>query len=128
MDRKWTFILYGIVFWLLGVVMIRVLHPYFYGDLGMHVLFLLIAIAIAPPTLLITARLSGRTKHEMVVPTALMAMPAMLMDGLSVTLDAMGITHIYADNPLHSAYAGGVLLVAFWATLMFALLWHRQPG
>ncbi|MEM9600806.1 MAG: hypothetical protein AAF926_07265 [Pseudomonadota bacterium] len=126
MDKRWTFVIYGVIFWILGVVMIRLLHPFFYGDLGMHIVFLLIAIAIAPPTLIIAAKLSGRTKHDMLVPTVIMAMPAMIMDGLSVTFDAMGKTHIYADNPLHSAYAGGVLLVAFWAVLFFALLWHRD--
>ena len=48
MDKRWTFVIYGIIFWILGVVMIRLLHPFFYGDLGMHIVFLLIAIAIAP--------------------------------------------------------------------------------
>lgn len=126
MDKRWTFVIYGIIFWVLGVVMIRLLHPFFYGDLLIHLLFLAIAIASAPPTLIIAAKMSGRTKHDMLVPTVIMAMPAMIMDGLSVTFDAMGATHIYADNALHSAYSGGVLLVAFWAVLFFALLWHKQ--
>lgn len=128
MDKKWTFIVFGIIFWISGVILIRLLHPFFYGDLLMHVLFLAIAIAIAPPTVIIAAKLSGRTKHDMLVPIVIMSMPAMIMDGLSVTFDAMGKTHIYADNPLHSAYAGGVLLVAFWAVLFFALLCHEKAA
>ncbi|MEL6686597.1 MAG: hypothetical protein AAFP97_03140 [Pseudomonadota bacterium] len=128
MSDKIKFVLFGIVFWISGVIMIRLLHPFFYGDLLMHILFLVIAIGIAPPTLIIAAKLSGRTKDQMLVPTVIMAMPAMVMDGLSVTFDAMGKTHIYANNPLHSAYAGGVLLVAFWAVLFFALLWHKEAA
>ena len=128
MSDSVKFVLFGIVFWIAGVVMIRVLHPFFYGDLLMHLVFLLIGILIAPPTLIMAAKLSGRTKHQMLVPTAMMAMPAMIMDGLSVTFDAMGKTHIYADTPLYSAYAGGVLLVAFWAVFFFALLWHKDAA
>ena len=128
MSDRVKFVLFGIVFWIAGVVMIRPLHPFFYGDLLMHLVFLLIGILIAPPTLIIAAKLSGRTKHQMLVPTAMMAMPAMIMDGLSVTFDAMGKTHIYADTPLYSAYAGGVLLVAFWAVFFFALLWHKDAA
>lgn len=126
MNDKLRFVLFGIIFWIAGVIMIRVLHPFFYGDLMMHVLFLVIAIAIAPPSLIIAAKLSGRTKEQMLVPSVIMAMPSMIMDGLSVTFDAMGKTHIYANNPLNSAYAGGVLLVAFWGILFFALLWHKE--
>ena len=128
MSDRVKFVLFGIVFWIAGVEMIRLLHPLFYGDLLMHLVFLLIGILIAPPTLIIAAKLSGRTKHQMLVPTAMMAMPAMIMDGLSVTFDAMGKTHIYADTPLYSAYAVGVLLVAFWAVFFFALLWHKDAA
>lgn len=128
MSDRLKFVLFGIVFWIAGVVMIRVLHPFFYGDLLTHLVFLGIGILIAPPTLIIAAKLSGRTKHQMLVPTVIMAMPAMIMDGLSVTFDAMGVTHIYADTPLYSAYAGGVLLVAFWAVFFFALLWHKDAA
>lgn len=126
MEKKLTLVIFGIIFWVIGVVMIRVLHPFFYGNVLTHLLFLGLAIIIAPPTVWIVAKLTGRTKHDMVLPSIIMAMPAMVMDGLSVTFDAMGKTHIYADNALHSAYAGGLLLVAFWAVLFFALLWHRE--
>jgi hypothetical protein len=61
----------------------------------------------------------------MLAPVAIMAMPAMVMDGLAVTTDALGFTHIYVNDPLLAAYTGGFLLFAFWSLFFFALMWHR---
>ncbi|WP_298913781.1 hypothetical protein [uncultured Algimonas sp.] len=126
MDRKLTFIVYGIIVWLIGVALIRFLHPIAYPNLALHLLMLAVAVLAAPPTLIAIARLTGRTRHDMLVPMAIMAMPSMMMDGLAITFDAMGVSHIYAETPLYSAYSGGVLLVAFWALFLFSLLWHRK--
>lgn len=126
MDRKFTFIMYGVIVWLAGVVLIRFLHPYLFGELLPHALFLVLGFLTAPLTLIPVAKLTGRTKHDMLVPTVIMSMPAMLMDGLATTLDAAGVTYIYADTPIDSAYSAGVLLIAFWGFLFFALLWHRK--
>lgn len=103
MDRKFTFVIIGIIIWLVGIPLIRLLHPYLYGEFIPHALFLLFAIITAPLTLIPVAKLTGRTKHDMLVPTAIMAMPSMFMDGLSTTLDAAGVTYIYADTAIDSA-------------------------
>lgn len=128
MDRKLTFVIYGIIVWLAGVVLIRVFHPYMYGDILLHSLFLAVGILSAPLTLIPIARLTGRTKHDMLVPTVIMAMPAMVMDGLATTFDAAGVTHVYADTALDSAYSAGLLLIVFWAFFVFALYWHRETA
>lgn len=128
MDRKFTFIIFGIIVWLGGVVLIRVLHPFMYGDVFLHSLLLFIGFLTAPLTLIPVAKLTGRTKHDMLVPTAIMAMPSMLMDALATTFDAAGLSHIYANTPQASAYSAGVLLLAFWGFFFFALLWHREPA
>ena len=60
------------------------------------------------------------------VPVTVITMVAMLLDGVAVTLDAAGVSAIYADTALEAAYAGGLLLFAFWSALFFALLWHRE--
>lgn len=128
MDRKFTFIVLGVVIWLAGVIMIRLLHPYVYGDPVLHALFFALNFAIVPLGLIPIAKFTGRTKHDMLAPVAIMAMPSMLMDSLSVTFDSAGVSHIYADTPLAAAYSGGILLFAFWGFFFFALLWHRPTS
>lgn len=128
MDRKFTFILFGIILWLAGVVMIRLLHPIIFGDPLLHSLLFVFAFLLAPLTLIPAAKITGRTKHDMLVPSAIMAMPSMLMDGLATTLDAAGKTYIYADTPVDAAWSGGLLLVAFWSIFFFALMWHREKA
>jgi cellobiose-specific phosphotransferase system component IIC len=76
-------------------------------------------------TVAVVARLTSRSRHAMLVPTTIIAMVAMLMDSLAVTLDTAGYTYIYANTVEHAAYAGGTLLFAFWSAFFFALLWHR---
>lgn len=74
------------------------------------------------------AKLTSRTKHDMLVPTCLMVVPAMALDSLSITLDTIGKTHIYADNPVLSGVTGGFLLFAFVSFIIWALFWHREAA
>ena len=67
------------------------------------------------------ARLTGRTRHDMLVPTVIMAMPALLMDGLVISF----APDIYGDTDAELRAAGGLLLFAFWSFFFFALFWHR---
>ena len=121
MDRKLTFILIGGIFYGFGVAAIKLLGPLFWDSAALRAAFLLINIAIAAVTLPIFARMTGRTKHDMLMPTTIMALAAMVMDGLTLSFAPT----LYADLPQHQAYAGGLLLVAFWGFFFFALLWHR---
>ncbi len=125
MDRKFTFFLIGFIFWLVGVVAIRFLAPIVTGSLGLHLVFLGVAFLSSPITLILIAKLTGRTKHDMLMPLVLMTMPSMFLDSLAVSFDGRGLTNIYANTPALSAYAGGALLMAFWSLYLFALIWHR---
>jgi hypothetical protein len=125
MDRKTTFIGIGFVFWLSAAVLMHFLGPLVFDGGIIHGLWWLANFGFGAVAIILIARLTGRTKHDMLVPTALMAMPAMLLDGVAVTLDARGLTHVYADQPLIAAYTGGFLLFAFWSFFFFALIWHR---
>ena len=126
MDRRLTFMAFGVVLWLVGVIVIRVAGPWFFDAGWRHVLFFALNFVVGGATVALVARMTGRTRQAMVVPTVIIAMVAMLLDGLAVTLDAAGITHIYADTPRMAAYAGGLLLFAFWSALAFALYWHQE--
>ena len=121
MDRKWTFVVIGALFWAFGAVAIDWLGPVFFDGGAMQVLFLLLNFALAGVSLLLFARLTGRTRHSMLVPTAIMAMPALLMDGLAVSF----VPELYGDTDAQLRAAGGLLLFAFWSFFFFALLWHR---
>lgn len=124
-PRRGLFVMAGIVLWLAGVAVIRLLGPVVHDGGVAHMLFWAANVAAGALTIVVLARVSGRSRHAMVVPAVTVAMPAMLMDGVAVTLDTLGITHIYADTPAMAAFAGGTLLFAFWSALFFALLWHR---
>ena len=126
MDRKLTFVVIGIVFWIFGAVFIRYLGPTIFADPTLHALFFVANFAIGAVAVILFAKLTGRSRHEMLAPVAIIAMPAMLMDGLAVTTDTMGLTYIYADTARGAALAGGALLFAFWSAFFFALMWHRS--
>lgn len=128
MNQRATFLILGLIVWIIGVVAIHILGPIVFDGGMLHILFWIANFVVGGVSIVLIAKFTGRTKHEMLVPTTLMAMPAMLMDGLSVTLDTMGVTHIYANTPTLAAYSGGLLLFAFWSFFFFALLWHREPA
>ena len=125
MDRKFTFVAIGAVFWLLAAILMKYLGPVVFDGGLIHALWFVANFAFGAISLVVIAKLTGRTKHDMLAPTAIMAMPAMLMDGLAVTTDARGWSHVYADTPQLAAYSGGFLLFAFWSFFFFALMWHR---
>ena len=124
MDRKITFILIGGIFYGFGVAAIKLLGPVFWDSAALRAVFLLVNIAIAAVTLPLFAHMTGRTKHDMLMPTTIMALAAMVMDGLTLSF----APQLYAQAPQHQAYAGGLLLVAFWGFFFFALLWHRDQA
>jgi hypothetical protein len=125
MDRKFTFISIGVVFWLSAAILMHFVAPYVFDGGFMHIAFwvtnFLVPAIVLPPI----AKMTGRTKHQMLVPTALMAAPALTLDGLSVTLDTLGKTHIYANTPLLAGLTGGFLLFAFASFFIWAIYWHR---
>ena len=125
MDRKLTFVAIGAIFWLLAAILMKYLGPIVFDGGLIHILWFVANFAFGAVAVVAIAKLTGRTRHDMLVPTAIMAMPVMIMDGLSVTLDARGLKHIYADTPLVAAYTGGFLLFAIWSFIFFALMWHR---
>ena len=128
MDKRGTFVIYGIIFWIFGAVFIHYLGPAIFSNPVLHILFFVANFAIGAIAVGLFARMTGRKRHQMLVPVTIIAMPAMLMDGLAVTLDTKGITNIYSNTPVFAAYAGGALLFAFWSAFFFALLWHREKA
>ena len=126
MDKRLTFLIIGVLFWIAAALLMKVVGPLVFDGGVLHVLFWIVNFVFGAVSVAVIARLTGRTKHDMLVPVAIMAMPAMLMDGLAVTSDAMGLTHIYANTPQLAAYSGGFLLFAFWSFFFFALLWHKD--
>lgn len=125
MDKRGTFLIIGIIFWIVAAGLMHYLGPLVLDGGLLHILFWIANFAFAAIAVMLIAKWTGRTKHDMLAPVAIMAMPAMLMDGLAVTTDAMGLTHIYANDPLLAAYTGGFLLFAFWSFFFFALIWHK---
>ena len=126
MANTRLFIGLGIAIWLVGVVLIRLLGPYVFDAGWLHILFFGANFIFGAITVWAFAAIAGLSRHRMLVPTTVVAMVAMLLDGVAVTLDTAGVTHIYADTAEHAAYAGGLLLFAFWSAFFFALLWHRE--
>ena len=128
MDRKLTFVAIGAIFWLLAAILMHFIGPYVLDGGLVHVGWWVANFVFGAIALIAIARMTGRTRHDMLVPTAIMAMPAMLIDGVAVTLDAKGATFVYADTPQLAAYTGGFLLFAFWSFFFFALLWHQPTA
>lgn len=126
MDKRGTFFIIGIIFWIVAAGLMHYLGPLVFDGGLLHIVFWIANFAFAAGAIILIAKLTGRTKHDMLAPVALIAMPAMVLDGLSITLDAQGLTHIYADTPLLAAYSGGFLLFAFWSFFFFALIWHKS--
>lgn len=127
MDKKLFFILFGIAFWASAAVLMHFVGPLVFDGGWMHIGWWIANFFLPLPIIPLIAKATGRTKHDMVVPTALIALPAMALDGLSVTLDALGKTHIYANTPELSALTGGFLLFAFASFFFWALIWHKAP-
>lgn len=125
MDKRGTFLIIGIIFWVIGAITVHYLGPIVFDGGLLHVIFWVANFAFGAIGTIFLAKLTGRTKHDMLAPVTIIAMPAMLMDGLAITADAQGLTHIYANTPLLAAYSGGFLLFAFWSFFFFALIWHR---
>ena len=121
MDKTFTYIIIGGLFYGFGVAAIKLLGPLFWDTAFMRFVFIALNFAVAALTLPVFARMTGRTKHDMLVPTVIMALAAMIMDGLTLSF----VPTLYAIEPQHQAYAGGLLLTAFWGFFFFALLWHR---
>jgi len=125
MDRKFTFISIGVVFWLSAAILMHFVGPYVFDGGFIHIAFWIANFFIPALALPVIAKLTGRSKHEMLAPTALIAVPALTLDSLAITFDTMGKTHIYADTPMLSGLTGGFLLFAFASFFIWALYWHR---
>ena len=121
MDRIFTYLLIGGLFYGFGVAAIKLLGPFFWDTALMRFVFIALNFLIAAVSLPIFARMTGRGKHDMLLPTIIMALAAMIMDGLTLSF----VPQLYAETPQHQAYAGGLLLTAFWSFFFFALLWHK---
>lgn len=125
MTNKISLIWGGVALWALGAVIIHFVGPFFFRGGLFHVVFW-ISNFLAPLSVLpLIAKRLGRTKHEMLEPTAIMLLPAMTLDGLSITFDTFGWTNIYASDPKLAGLTGGFLLFAAASFFFWALVWHR---
>jgi len=123
MDKKWLFMGVGLAAWVTGLFVIKFWGATLY-DGGIKQISFLAANFIVPLLALpLLAKLTGRTKHDMLAPSALIAMPAMFMDSVAV-----GFTDWYSALDADRAATGSTLLFAFWALFFFALLWHRPQS
>ena len=126
MTNKTNLILGGVALWALGAVIIHFIGPHIFNGGPLHIVFW-ISNFIAPVSVLpLIAKRIGRTKHQMLEPTAIMLFPAMTLDGLSITFDTFGWTHIYASDPKLAGLTGGFLLFAAASFFFWALVWHRD--
>ena len=128
MDHKFTFIALGAVFWVLGVLIMHAFAPMLMDGGWVQVLWYAANFAYVPFALILLAKATGRTKHDMLVPSVIILLTAQLMDGIAVSTDTLGLTTIYADSPLLAGQVGGFLLFAFWSVMAVALYWHRPSA
>lgn len=126
MDRKFTFLLIGVIFWASAAFLMHFIGPYVLGGDWIHIVFWIANFFLPAIALPIIAKITNRTKNQMLVPTILIAIPAMTLDALSVTFDTFGFTHIYADNAILAGSTGGFLLFAFVSFFVWALIWHKD--
>jgi hypothetical protein len=126
MDRKLTFILIGIAFWLSAAALMHYIGPYVFDGGLMQILFWVANFVLPAAALPVIARLTNRTKHQMLAPIVLIALPAMTLDGLAITFDTLGQTHIYANTTSLAGLTGGFLLFAFASFFFWALVWHKE--
>ena len=126
MDRKWTFIALGVVLWASAALLMHYIGPTVFDGGAMHIGWWIANFFVPALVLPLVARLTGRTKHDMLAPLALVATPAMTLDGVFVTLDTLGKSHVYADTPALAGVSGGFLLFAFASFFFWALVWHRD--
>lgn len=126
MDRKLTFVMIGLVFWVTAAALMHFLGPHVFDGGLIQIIFWIANFFFPALALPLIARLTARAKHEMVGPTALIALPAMTLDGLAISFDTLGKTHIYADTPALAGLTGGFLLFAFASFFFWALFWHTE--
>ena len=126
MDKKITFVSIGIVFWAVAALFMHYVGPIVFNGGALHIGFWIVNFFVPFAFLPFIAKLTGRTKHDMLVPTTLMAIPAMTLDSLSITFDTFGKTHIYADTPALAGVTGGFLIFAFVSFFIWALYWHKD--
>jgi len=125
MDPKVIFIFIGIVFWASAALLMHFIGPYVFDGGVIQALFWAANFFLPVIALPLIAKLTQRTKHDMLIPTVLIAIPAMILDGLSITFDTLGFTHIYADNAVLAGNTGGFLLFAFASFFIWAVIWHK---
>jgi|GEM_PF-3239024 len=125
MDKKLTFLSIGVIFWALAAVFMHFVGPVVFDTSGLHIIFWVANFFVPALFLPVVAKMTGRTKHDMLVPTVIMVIPAMTFDSLSITFDTFGKTHIYADTPVLAGLTGGFLIFAFVSFLLWALYWHK---
>ena len=126
MDRKYTFLSVGVIFWLVAAIIMHVLVPRVFDGGSVHIAFWVINFFFPLLALPLLAKATGRSRHEMLIPTVLLALPAMTLDSLAITFDTLGHTHIYANTPALSGFTGGFLLFAFASFFFWALIWHQD--
>lgn len=126
MDKKFTFITIGLFFWAVAAVVMHYIAPFVFDAGAVHIGFWALNFLFPVVAIPVLARVTGRTRHQMLIPIALIVLPAMTLDGLAVTFDTLGITRVYADNPELAGLTGGFLLFAFASFIFWALVWQRN--
>ena len=121
MDRKLTFLLFGGIFWGVGAAAIKFLAPWLFLSTVTIAGFFALNFVLAWLTIPLFAKLTGRTKHDMLVPTVIMALAAMVLDAVALSF----VPWIYPADMAARMHTGAALLFAFWGFFFFALLWHR---
>jgi len=118
MDRKVTFISIGVIFWICAALLMHFIVPYVFDGGLIQILFWVANFFFPAIAIPLIAKLTQRTKHDMLAPTVLFA----------ITFDTMGFTHIYADNAILAGYTGGFLLFALASFFIWAIFWHHEPA
>jgi hypothetical protein len=126
MDRKFTFIIIGIIFWASAALLMHFVGPYVFDGGVIHIVFWIANFFLPVIALPLIAKLTKRNKNEMLIPTVFIAIPAMILDAVSITLDTLGLTHIYADTAVLAGNTGGFLLFAFASFFIWAVIWHKD--
>jgi len=126
MDRKKTFVSIGIIFWLIAAMFMHFIGPFVFDGGLLHMVFWIVNFFLPVLLLPLFAKLTKRSKHQILIPTVLICIPAMILDALSITFDTLGKTHIYANTALLGGVSGGFLLFAFASFLFWALIWHKE--
>jgi hypothetical protein len=120
--------LYGVMGWFAAAMMLRFLAPVTFGIAGLHLLMLLFAAALAYPTILMGAWLTGLPMHRMLGPTAVLTAAAAFCDGLAITY----APEIYGGTGPNLAWSGAAILFGI-SWIMIVAVWldsrtQRLPG